>query len=67
MPSWWSSPWWAAGSVVVDVRLGEGEVFEPIEGDWYVFLIRHGAYADRATGADPWGLQVTELRLIPDV
>ncbi|MEV8515152.1 hypothetical protein [Dactylosporangium sp. NPDC051484] len=59
---------WCPGSTLADAPWGEGEFFvEPIEGDWYVYVAPHGAFADRATSADPWGLQITELRSIPDV
>jgi hypothetical protein len=57
---------WCPGGTPAQVNWSDGEVYEPIDGDWYVFLVRHGAYTDRATGADPWGLQTTELRSIPD-
>jgi hypothetical protein len=57
--------YWCPGGTPALVHWGEGEVYEPIDGDWYVFLIRHGPYPDRATGADPWGLQITELRSAP--
>ncbi|MEV6923879.1 hypothetical protein AB0M46_05120 [Dactylosporangium sp. NPDC051485] len=58
---------WCPGTTPTEAHWSEGEVFEPIDGDWYVFLVRHGAYTNRATGADPWGLQITELRSIPHV
>jgi hypothetical protein len=58
---------WCPGATPAQVRWGEGEVFEPIDGDWYVFLVRHGAFTDRAKGAGPWGLQITELKSTPDV
>jgi hypothetical protein len=57
---------WCPGATPARVHWGEGETFERIDGDWYVFLVRHGAYEDRLTGADPWGLQITELRSIPE-
>lgn len=53
---------WCPRATPPEVYWGEGEVFEKIDGDWYVFLIRHGRFKDRQTGADPWGLQITELR-----
>ena len=57
---------WCPGTTPAAVHWDEGEVFEPIEGDWYAFLVRHGLYQDRAIGADPWGLQVTELSSVPE-
>ncbi|NMO55882.1 hypothetical protein HH310_32465 [Actinoplanes sp. TBRC 11911] len=40
----------------------EGEDFEPLTGNWYVFLIRHELWQNRFKGAHPWGLQITELQ-----
>jgi hypothetical protein len=57
---------WCPGTTPASVSLGEGEIFEKIRGDWYVLLVRHGAFKDRLTGADPWGLQITELRSTPE-
>ncbi|MGN9912662.1 hypothetical protein ACTMTJ_34520 [Phytohabitans sp. LJ34] len=54
---------WCPGTAPPETYWGEGEVFEKLDGDWYVFLIRHGRFEDRGTGADPWGLQITELRV----
>ena len=52
---------WCPGHSPQEFRWSEREVFERIEGDWYTMLVRHGGYDKRLTGADPWGLQVTEI------
>ncbi|MEV0807213.1 hypothetical protein [Micromonospora sp. NPDC050200] len=51
---------WCPGRVPMNDD-AEGFVFEPFDGDWYVFLVRHGLWKNRFQGARPWGLQITEL------
>jgi hypothetical protein len=52
---------WCPGHVPANFD-DEGIVFEPFDGDWYVFLARHGSWQNRLHGARPWGLQLGELR-----
>lgn len=40
----------------------DAEDFEKLDGDWYVFLIRHELWQNRFEGARPWGLQLGELQ-----
>jgi len=49
---------WCPGHSPQEVRWPEGEAFERIEGDWYTMLDRHGA--------DPWGLQLTEIQKVSE-
>ncbi|AGZ41067.1 hypothetical protein [Actinoplanes friuliensis] len=58
---------WCPGTTPTAMHWEEGEVFEPLSGDWFAFVVRHGSYENRTTGADPWGLQISELSSTPDV
>ena len=51
---------WCPGRVPMDDD-SEKFDFEPFDGEWYVFISRHGLWQDRFQGARPWGLQISEL------
>ena len=53
---------WCPGHVPMNVEWVEGHVFEPFDGDWYVFLLRHELWQNGFQGAGPWGLQISDLR-----
>ncbi len=57
------------GGTPTTSRWSEGEIFELIEGDWYAFLAPYGpgVFDTRGPTTQPWGLQLSELRPMPDV